>query len=97
MDNLVIFAIIGGIGIVVFFIIGWFIGKQLERGRYLRAQRDADRIISDAQKEAETMFKEKLLEVKDEQLRLKGKQEAEHRRKLDEIARSERSLRDRDA
>ena len=97
MNTVIIVAIVGGIGIVVFFIIGWFIGKQLERGRYLRAQRDADRIISDAQKEAETMFKEKLLEVKDEQIRLKGKQEAEHRRKLDEIARSERSIRDRDA
>lgn len=97
MDNLAIIAIFFAAGLICVFILGWFLGKQLERGRFLRAERDADRIVTDAQKEAETMFREKLLEVKDEQIRLKSQQEAENRKKLDEIARSERSFRDRDA
>jgi ribonuclease Y len=96
-DNLVIVAVLTAAGLIIVFLLGWFIGRQLERGRYLRAQRDADRIVADAQKEAETMFREKLLELKDEQIRLKSKHDAEHRQKLDEIARSDRSVRDREA
>lgn len=97
MDNVVIVAILIAAGLIGVFFLGWFVGRQLERGRYLKARRDAERIVADAQKEAETLFREKLLEVKDEQLRLKSQQEAEYRRRLDEITRSERSLRDRDA
>ncbi len=97
MDNVAIIAIFAAVGLVCVFILGWFLGKQLERGRFLRAERDADRIVADAQKEAETLFREKILEVKDEQIRLKSQLEAENRKKLDEVARTERSLRDRES
>jgi len=97
MDNLVFIAVLIALGLISVFLLGWFVGKQLERGRSLRAKRDADQTIADAQKEAEAMFREKMLELKDEQIRLRSEQEAELRHKLDEIARSERSLRDREA
>jgi ribonuclease Y len=96
MDNLVIIAVLIGTGLVCLFA-GWLIGKLVERSRYLRAKRDAEGILADAQKEAETLLREKMLELKDEQIRLRSEQEAELRHKLDDIARSERSLRDREA
>lgn len=95
--NLAIVVILMTAGLISVFLLGWFVGRQLERGRYLKAKRDADRIVADAQKEAETMFREKLLELKDEQIRLKSQQESEYRNKLNEMARSERSLHDREA
>ena len=97
MDNLAIVVILMTAGLISVFLLGWFVGRQLERGRNLKAKRDADRIVADAQKEAETMFREKLLELKDEQIRLKSQQESEYRSKLNEIARSERSFHDREA
>jgi ribonuclease Y len=97
MENIGFIAVLIALGLISVFLLGWFVGKQLERGRSLRAKRDADQTIADAQKEAEAMFREKLLELKDEQIRLRSEQEAELRHKLDEIARSERSLRDREA
>jgi ribonuclease Y len=97
MENIGIIVVLLALGLISVFLLGWFVGKQLERGRSLRAKRDADRIIADAQKEAEAMFREKTLELKDEQIRLRSEQEAELRHKLDEIARSERSLKDREA
>lgn len=97
MENIGFIVVLIALGLISVFLLGWFVGKQLERGRSLRAKRDADQTIADAQKEAEAMFREKLLELKDEQIRLRSEQEAELRHKLDEIARSERSLRDREA
>ena len=81
---------------LIFFVVGWFVGRSLIRAKFAAAQKDAEKIVADARKEAETMFKEKMLELKDEQLRLRTDLENEIRQKRDELARMERSLKDRD-
>jgi ribonucrease Y len=82
---------------LVFFYLGWFIGRKLIKARLAASRQEADRIIADAQKEAETIFKEKMLELKQEQLQQRTQLENELRQKQDDLARGERSLKDREA
>jgi ribonucrease Y len=51
---------------VVFFLIGWFLSVRSGKNRVSSAKEMATKIIADATKEAETLKREKLLEVKDE-------------------------------
>lgn len=95
-DNPVALLAIGVVTDIIFFLLGWFIGRRLIKAKLAASRQEADRIIADAQKEAETIFKEKMLELKDEQLQLRGSLEAELRQKQDDIARTERSLKDRE-
>jgi ribonucrease Y len=48
------------------FFIGWFLNAKSGQSRIASAQDRATKIITDAEKEAETLKREKLLEVKDE-------------------------------
>ncbi|MBU1921144.1 ribonuclease Y [bacterium] len=98
MDNSILIPVAVGAGsAIVFFVIGFVTGRLQIKAKLAAARQDGDRIVADAQKEAETMFKEKMLELRDEQLRLRTSLENEIREKKDEIARQERSLKDRDA
>lgn len=97
MDNPIVVRAIELVACLVFFFLGWVIGRRFIRKELAASKQEADRIITDAQKEAETLFKEKMLELKDEQLRLRSKLETDNRRKQDELARAEHSLRDREA
>ena len=97
MNNSIVIIVAIALGsALLFFVIGWIVGRSLIRAKFAAAQKDAAKIIADAQKEAETMFKEKMLELKDEQLRLRTDMENEMRQKRDELARMERSLKDRE-
>lgn len=96
MDQMVVVsAMVVGAG-VLFFALGWWFGRMLIKREQAATQKEADRIISDARREAETMFKEKTLELKDEDLRLRSTLETEIRAKRDELAKIDRSLRDRE-
>jgi ribonucrease Y len=98
MDNLILALVAVGVGSgVVFFAIGYFTGRSIIKAKLAAARQDGDRIIADAQKEAETMFKEKMLELRDEQLKLRTSLENEIRQKKDELARQDRSQKDKDA
>ncbi|MBU0509620.1 ribonuclease Y [bacterium] len=97
MDNPIVVRAIELVACLVFFFLGWVIGRRFIRKELAASKQEADRIITDAQKEAETLFKEKMLELKDEQLRLRSKLETDNRRKQDELARAEHTLRDREA
>ncbi|RPH94518.1 ribonuclease Y [candidate division KSB1 bacterium] len=96
MDNMILLLAIDVVTGVVFFLLGWIVGRRLMKAKLIAARQEADRIIADAQKEAETIFKEKMLELKDEQLQLRSNLEAELRQKQDDLARGERSLKDRE-
>jgi len=89
-------ALAAGSGIVAF-LIGWFLSRAITRERIQASQQEAERIVADAQKEAETLHKEKMLELGSEQLRQRTALENEIRDIKDELARQERSLKDRDA
>ena len=96
MDNPTVLLVIGLGTDLIFFGLGWFIGRRLIKAKLAASRQEAGRIIADAQKEAETIFKEKMLELKDEQLQLRASLEAELRQKQDDLARMERSLKDRE-
>ncbi len=83
-------------GSIIFFILGWWIGRSMIKREFAASEKEASRIIADAQKEAETMFKEKMLELKGEQLRQQGDLENEIRKTRDDLVRTERSLKDRE-
>jgi ribonuclease Y len=93
---IVVLAIALGSGLIFFFL-GWVIGTKLIKAKLVASQQEAEQIIADARKEAETMFKEKLLELKDEQLQIRTVQENDLRKKRDEISKAERSVKDREA
>ena len=62
----VIEAIIGALlGIFVGIIVGYFVRKNISEAKIGQAEKMADDIIDKANKEAETLQKEKLLEAKD--------------------------------
>jgi ribonuclease Y len=96
MDSPTVLLVIGLGTDLIFFGLGWFIGRRLIKMKLAASRQEASRIIADAQKEAETIFKEKMLELKDEQLQLRASLEAELRQKQDDLARMERSLKDRE-
>jgi ribonuclease Y len=96
MNVYLIVALAAGSGIAAF-LIGWFMSRSIMKDRMASSQQESDRIIAEAQKEAETLFKEKTLELRDEQLRQRSSMENEVRQLKDEVARQERSLRDREA
>jgi ribonuclease Y len=96
MNVYLIVALAAGSGIAAF-LIGWFMSRSIMKERMSASQQESDRIIAEAQKEAETLFKEKTLELRDEQLRQRSSMENEIRQMKDEIARQERSLKDREA
>jgi len=89
-------ALAAGSGIAAF-LIGWFLSRSITKERLKASQLEAERIVADAKKEAESMNKEKMLELRSEQLKQRTALEDEMRQAKDEIARQERSLRDRDA
>jgi ribonucrease Y len=76
---------------------GWFWHHLLERKRLDSAHHSAGRILAEAEKEAENIKKEKILEAKDQQLELKSRfdAEAEKRRKVLDF--QERKVNDREA
>ncbi|MBK6766817.1 MAG: ribonuclease Y [bacterium] len=97
-DNqiVLIVALAAGSGIAAF-LIGWFLSRSITKERITASQQEAERIVADAQKEAESTYKEKMLELRDEQLRQRTALENEIRDIKDELSRQERSAKDRDA
>jgi ribonuclease Y len=82
-------AVISG---VIFFIVGWFLSRFIGQGKLANAKKHAERIVADAQKEAESLRKEKLLEAKDEWLKLKQNLDNEIKSKRGELQKLESKL-----
>ncbi len=69
--------------VVIGVLFGFGLQKWVVKGRSARAEEDAERLLKDAEKQAETLRKESLLEAKDEIFRMKqdAEDEAKERRK----------------
>jgi len=80
----------------IFFLAGWMISNYLRHSRISNAKENAQKILADAKKDAETARKEMILEAKDEQLRIKQKTDREIQAKQNELSKLERSLRDKE-
>jgi len=78
------------------FLSGWFLKDQFDKQRRASAEKDAERIIEDAQRTAENLKRERLLEVKDDHLRLKTQLENDFETKRAELIKSDRQLRERE-
>ncbi len=89
------------IGIVIVFaaityILSWYISKNIGRNKIKNAAEKAKEIISEAEKNANTIKKEKTLEAKDEWYKLKQKFETETKGKKHELEKFEKILSSRE-
>ena len=82
--------------IIVSILAGWFLRLIMDRSRLNSAQTIAVKIVADAEKEAESLKKEKVIEAKDEFLRLKGELDTEFERKRNELLQVERQYREKE-
>lgn len=80
-----------GIGIIAF-ILGYLIRKNIAEGKLKNAEDQAQRIISDAEKESESKKKESILEAKEEVHKLRTEYEKEVKERRNELQRMERRL-----
>ncbi len=78
------------------FAAGWFMSKRIGQGKLANAKKAAEKIISDAHKEAESIRKEKILEAKDEWLKLKQNLDNETKNKRSELQKLESKLSSRE-
>lgn len=93
-----LFFYIGGgvLSVILVFISGWFLQKKAGQSKITSAEKIAEKILSDAEREAETLKKEKILEAKDEWFRLKQNFDNEMKNRRNELQRSERQLANRE-
>jgi len=78
------------------FIFGWLVSKKIGQTKIANAEKVAEKIIQDAEKNAETIKKEKLLEVKDEWIKLKQNFENETKSRRSELLKLEKQLANRE-
>ncbi|MFR9069847.1 MAG: Rnase Y domain-containing protein, partial [Paraclostridium sp.] len=89
----VIEAIIGALlGIFVGIIVGYFVRKNISEAKIGQAEKMADDIIDKANKEAETLQKEKLLEAKEEIHKWRNEAEKENKERRIEVQRFEKRI-----
>ncbi len=92
MDSIVFIIIIDAILVALFFYLGWYFNSKIGKKSILSAEKRAEQIIADAQKEANAIKKEKLLEVKDEWYKKKVEFDNEVNQKRQKIANIEKQL-----
>jgi len=80
------------LGLVIGVVLGIVINRFIIAGKTTRAREAAERLLADAEKQAETTRKEMLLEAKDEILRLKGQAEEEAKERRKELGALENRL-----
>lgn len=80
----------------VAFCAGWFLRIKIDRSRIASTAETVEKMVNDAEKEAEALKKERLIEAKDEFLKLKQKLDNEHERKRSELLKMERQFRDKE-
>ena len=78
------------------FLIGWLSKTKIDQLRSQSADEQAARIIKDGQTEAENIKREKLIEIRDEHLKLKTQLENDFETKRAELNRLERKLREQE-
>ncbi len=92
MTMILLGAVLGVIG----FIIGWFVARHIGKNKVVNAQREAQRIIEQAEKEAKHLKRENILEAKDEAFQLKQSLEKETKNRRNELQRIEEKLTSRE-
>ena len=94
MSSIVIYSIMMILGTVVGFLIGWLISKKIENDKVMTSNQLAEKILSDANKEADGLRKEAELEIKEKWYKLKTDFENETQQKKNEILELERKAKE---
>jgi len=84
--------LIGLAAAVVSFVVGWMAARYIGQSKVANAEKLAEKIISEADKEAKALKKEKMLEAKDEFLRQKQNLDNEIKQKRNELVKFEGKL-----
>ncbi|TKJ42446.1 ribonuclease Y [candidate division LCP-89 bacterium B3_LCP] len=77
-------------------LVGWSVRYIIDQKRVDSANRTAERILQEAEKEAETLKKEKILEAKDQQIELRSKFESQAEARRKKLEDHERRVADRE-
>ncbi len=81
---------------IIAFISGWLSNKKIGQAKVANAEKMAEKIIKDAESTVSTLKKEKLLEVKDEWIKLKQNFENETKARRNELTKLEKQLANRE-
>ena len=84
------------IGAIVGIALGFVITRYVINASTKKAAQEADDMIADAKRQAETMRKEALLEAKDQALKLKQEAEAENKERMKEVRAAENRVSQRE-
>ncbi len=95
MNQWMTVAITFAVGGVVF-VAGWFARRIVDRSKVMSAEELAEKIVREAQREAETQKKAAILEAKDEWYKAKAKFEDETQQTRSEIEKRERQMEKRE-
>ncbi len=96
MGNLIVPILIGIAGIVIGLIAGYFYRRSVSEKKVGQAETTVHQMIEEAQKRAENIKKETLLEAKEEVHRLRNELDKESRERRNEMQRTERRLSQRE-
>lgn len=98
MENIspMFLVLVGIILIVVAFWVGWFFSAKFSKNKISKANEMAEQIISNAEKEAKNIKREKLLEVKDEWLKKKQEFDNEVNSRRQKIQNYEKKIESRE-
>jgi ribonucrease Y len=80
------------LGLIVGVVVGYFIRKSIAEAKIAGAKSSAEQILEDAKREAEALKKEKLLEAKDENHKLRTDIENDLRERRNELQKQENRL-----
>lgn len=84
------------IGAIVGIALGFVITRYVINASTKKAAQEADNMIADAKRQAETMRKEAVLEAKDQALKLKQEAEAENKERMKEVRAAENRVSQRE-
>ena len=84
------------IGAIVGIALGFVITRYVINASTKKAAQEADDVIADAKRQAETMRKEAVLEAKDQALKLKQEAEAENKERMKEVRAAENRVSQRE-
>lgn len=84
------------LALVISFILGWFLSRKIGQNKIDNAERQAQKIIADGKKEAENLKREKMLEAKDEWLKLKQNLDNDSKSRRNELNKLENKLNSRE-
>jgi len=76
----------------IFLYLGWYLNQKSSQGKIDSAEKQAEKIIAEAKKEAENLKREKLIEVKDEWYSRKQKHDRELQRQRNKLHTFEKQI-----